>query len=97
MSMKIVKLIKNMQIAVVVGIALWSILIDIFTYNVIFPTDKNIILYCIDGLVFNFPKMIIPMIIYVSLFIIEKLMERYAYRSNRYRQSQFSQYSSNEN
>ena len=57
---------KKVKIAfylIALGVCVWSILTDISTYNVYFISEKNIFFYCIDGILFNAPKIILPLVI----------------------------------
>lgn len=77
----IINKIKYCAYGTSLGIIAWSIWIDLATYNVIYPTDKNIALYCLDGLIFNYKKILLPLIIYYSIKVV------YENRLNRCRQS----------
>lgn len=67
---------------ITLGIMLWSIITDISTYNVYFQTDKNIVLYCIDGIIFNFPKMLLPIVISATTYIYDLIVAKYENRLN---------------
>lgn len=77
------KHIKRFNIALSLAVICWSIYIDVTTYNVWFPANKNIVLYCIDGIVFNWMKIITPLAINVLINLCEKLA--YEGRTNRCR------------
>lgn len=67
---------KKVRIAcllITLGIILWSIVTDCMTYNVYFSTDKPIVLYCIDGIIFNAPKILLPLIVAATTFIYDFL------------------------
>lgn len=71
---------KKVRIAcllIALGIVIWSVWTDVMTYNVYFQTDKNIVLYCIDGIVFNAPKIFLPIAVAITTFIYD-LYEHFA-------------------
>lgn len=79
---------KKVKIAfylISLGVAIWSIITDISTYNVYFISDKNIVLYCIDGIVFNAPKIILPLVIGLTMDVYERIVAFYENRVNRCR------------
>lgn len=65
---------------ITLGIIVWSVLTDISTYNVYFISEKNIVLYCIDGIIFNAPKIILPLVIGLTIDVYERIV---AARENR--------------
>lgn len=66
---------------IAIGIIAWSIWVDVFTYNVYFQTDKPIVLYCLDGIIFNLPKIMMPiaiaMVSYVYDFFIAGIIAKH--------------------
>ena len=61
------KRIRTICLGSSLGITLWSIVTDISTYNVLFKTDKGIAEYCIDGILFNYKKILLPIAVYVAI------------------------------
>lgn len=63
---------KKVRIAcllIALGIVIWSVVTDCMSYNVYFTTDKPIFWYCIDGIVFNAPKILLPLIVAATTFL----------------------------
>lgn len=77
---------KKVRIAcllIAFGVVLWSIITDVSTYNVYFTSDKNIVLYCIDGIIFNAPKILLPIVIGATTFLYDFIPERIKNEENR--------------
>lgn len=77
---------KKVRIAcllIALGVVLWSIITDVSTYNVYFTSDKNIVLYCIDGIIFNAPKILLPIVIGATTFLYDFIPERIKNEENR--------------
>ena len=71
---------KTLCYLIALGVIVWSVLTDISTYNVYFISEKNIVLYCIDGIIFNAPKIILPLVIGLTIDVYERIV---AVRENR--------------
>lgn len=77
---------KKVRIAcllIALGVVLWSIFTDVSTYNVYFTSDKNIVLYCIDGIIFNAPKILLPIVIGATTFLYDFIPEKIKHEEDR--------------
>lgn len=77
---------KKVKIAfylVAIGVCVWSILTDISTYNVYFISEKSLFFYCIDGILFNAPKIILPLVIGLTFDVFERIEARSENRTDR--------------
>lgn len=77
---------KKVRIAcllIALGVVLWSIFTDVSTYNVYFTSDKNIVLYCIDGIIFNAPKILLPIVIGATTFLYDFIPESIKHEEDR--------------
>lgn len=77
---------KKVRIAcllIALGVVLWSIFTDVSTYNVYFASDKNIVLYCIDGIIFNAPKILLPIVVGATTFLYDFIPEKIKHEEDR--------------